>query len=165
MAENHLRASVIGVALDGTGYGTDGKIWGGEFLSADYGGFERVAHFRYVPLPGGDAAVRQVWRPALSWLRETFGKEYPETLPFLKHVPERDVRLVSDMITRGVNSVLTSSCGRLFDAVASLIGLRQEVTFEGQAAIELEMMARLKLKTAIRSKLKIALRRRLIFAR
>ena len=142
MAEHYLRGRVIGVAMDGTGYGTDGKIWGGEFLSADYQGFDRVAHFRYVPLPGGDAAVRQVWRPALSWLKEAFGNEYPDSLPFLQLVPERDVRVVSGMITRGLNSVLTSSCGRLFDAVASLIGLRQEVTFEGQAAIELEMIAR-----------------------
>ncbi len=148
MAEHHLRGRVIGVALDGTGYGTDGKIWGGEFLSADYGGFERVAHFRYVPLPGGDTAIKQVWRPALSWILEAYGKEYPETLPFLQHVPERDVRLVGDMITRGFNSVLTSSCGRLFDAVASLIGLRQEVTFEGQAAIELEMIARPEIEDA-----------------
>jgi hydrogenase maturation protein HypF len=142
MAEHHLRGRVIGVAMDGTGYGTDGKIWGGEFLSADYHSFNRMAHFRYVPLPGGDAAVRQVWRPALSWLKEAFGNEYPDSLPFLQLVPERDVRVVSGMITRGLNSVLTSSCGRLFDAVASLIGLRQEVTFEGQAAIELEMIAR-----------------------
>ena len=73
MAENHLSSNVIGVAFDGTGYGTDGKIWGGEFLVEAFGGFERRAHLRYVPLPGGDAAVRQPWRIALSYLRETFG--------------------------------------------------------------------------------------------
>ena len=73
MAENGLRGKVIGVAMDGTGYGTDGKIWGGEFLVADYGGFERRAHLRYVPLAGGDAAVRQPWRPALAYLADTFG--------------------------------------------------------------------------------------------
>src|SRR5262249_42647999 len=72
MAENHLVGKVIGVAFDGTGYGTDGKIWGGEFLVADYQGFERRAHLRYVPLPGGDAAVRQPWRMAMSYLRDTF---------------------------------------------------------------------------------------------
>ena len=139
MAENGLRDKVIGVAFDGTGYGTDGQIWGGEFMVADFSGFERRAHFRYVPLPGGDAAVRQPWRPALSWLREAFGAEAPGDLPLFQQVPERDRTLVSQMLARGLNTVLTSSCGRLFDAVASLIGLRQEVNFEGQAAIELEM--------------------------
>ena len=139
MAENHLPGRVMGVAFDGTGYGTDGQIWGGEFLTADYGGFERRAHFRYVPLPGGDAAVRQTWRPALSWLQAAFGSELPQDLPLFRQVPERDMALVKRMMARGVNTVLTSSCGRLFDAVAALIGIRQEVTFEGQAAIELEM--------------------------
>ena len=140
MAENGLRDKVIGVAFDGTGYGSDGQIWGGEFVVADFAGFERRAHFRYVPLPGGDAAVRQPWRPALSWLREAFGAEAPGDLPLFQQVPERDRTLVSQMLARGLNTVLTSSCGRLFDAVASLIGLRQEVNFEGQAAIELEMV-------------------------
>ncbi len=79
MAENHLSGKVIGVAFDGTGYGTDGKIWGGEFLVADYPGFERRAHLRYVPLPGGDAAVRQPWRMAMSYLRDAFGAEYLST--------------------------------------------------------------------------------------
>ncbi|HYY69840.1 MAG TPA: carbamoyltransferase HypF [Terriglobales bacterium] len=139
MAENGLTGRVIGVAFDGTGYGTDGQIWGGEFLVADFAGFERRAHFRYVPLPGGDVAVRQTWRPALSWLRDTLGSEISGDLPLFHQVPERDIDLVSQMIARRVNTILTSSCGRLFDAVASLIGLRQEVTFEGQAAIELEM--------------------------
>lgn len=141
MAENGLRGKVIGVAMDGTGYGTDGRIWGGEFLVADFAGFERRAHFRYVPLPGGDTAVRQTWRPALGWLRETFGTQLPADLPLFRQVPERDIALITRMMDRGVNTVLTSSCGRLFDAVAALIGLRQEVTFEGQAAIELETVA------------------------
>jgi hydrogenase maturation protein HypF len=139
MAENQVRGKVIGVAMDGTGYGTDGQIWGGEFLVADFGSFERHAHFRYVPLPGGDTAVRQPWRAALGWLRETFGSELPVDLPLFRQVPEREVTLVTRMMDRGVNTVLTSSCGRLFDAVAALMGLREEVTFEGQAAIELEM--------------------------
>jgi hydrogenase maturation protein HypF len=138
MAENHLRGKVIGVAFDGTGYGTDGQIWGGEFLVADLRTFERRAHFRYVSLPGGDTAVRQIWRPALAWLREAFGAEIPLDLPLFREVPGRELSLVSQMLARGVNTVRTSSCGRLFDAVASLIGLRQQATFEGQAAIELE---------------------------
>ena len=143
MAENGLRGTVIGVAFDGTGYGTDGQIWGGEFLVADFAGFERRAHFRYIPLAGGDAAVRQPWRPALSWLQEAFGTQIPQDLPLFEQVPERERALVSQMIAKGLNTVRTSSCGRLFDAVASLIGIRQEVTFEGQAAIELEMVAQL----------------------
>ncbi len=141
MAENRLQGRVIGVAFDGTGYGTDGKIWGGEFVTADYASFERHAHLRYVPLPGGDAAVRQTWRSGLSWLRESFGADLPTDLKLFERVPERDIHLVSRMISRGINTVATSSCGRLFDAVASIIGLRQHVTFEGQAAIELEMAA------------------------
>lgn len=140
MAEKHLTGKVIGVALDGTGYGTDGKIWGGEFLVADYADFERRAHLRYVPLAGGDAAVRQPWRMAMSYLRDTFGSE-PVDLPFLRAVPEQQVGLVRSMLQRNLNCVDTSSCGRLFDAVAALIGIRNEVTFEGQAAIELEMAA------------------------
>ena len=137
MAENHVREKVIGVAFDGTGYGTDGQIWGGEFLVADFAGFERRAHLRYVPLPGGDAAVREPWRAAMSYLRETFGAQVPE-LPVHRAVPQKRAAMVSAMLERGLNTVMTSSCGRLFDAVASLMGLRQEVTFEGQAAIELE---------------------------
>ncbi len=142
MAENGLRGKVIGVALDGTGYGTDGQIWGGEFMVADYGGFERRAHLRYIPLAGGDAAVRQPWRPALAYLAETFGPaaEFPE-LAIWRDVPESQRKLLRSMIAHRVNTIDTSSCGRLFDAVASLIGLRQQINFEGQAAIELEMIA------------------------
>jgi hydrogenase maturation protein HypF len=138
MAENGLRERVLGVALDGTGYGADGSIWGGEFLLADFAEFERVAHFRAVPLPGGDAAVRQPWRMALSYLRDAFGEHLPAGLPMLSSVDAKNVRVVTSMLERGINVVPTSSCGRLFDAVASITGMRQEVTFEGQAAIELE---------------------------
>jgi hydrogenase maturation protein HypF len=139
MADNGLRGQVIGVAFDGTGYGMDGQIWGGEFLVGDFAGFERRGHFHYVSLPGGDAGVRQTWRPALSWLRESFGSELPGDLPLFQQVPESHVRVVLQVLKRKVNTIATSSCGRLFDAVASLVGLRQESTFEGQAAIELEM--------------------------
>ena len=136
MAENGLDGQAIGVAFDGSGYGTDGAIWGGEFLVAGYGGFERRAHLRYVPLAGGDAAVREPWRAALGFLIDTFGPAVP-----LANAPEERVRTVRRMIERGVNTVRTSSCGRLFDAVAAMVGLGQTVTFEGQAAIELEMAA------------------------
>jgi hydrogenase maturation protein HypF len=147
MAENHLRGKVIGVAFDGTGYGADAKIWGGEFLVADFAGFERRAHLRYVPMAGGDTAVRQPWRMALSYVRDTFGPGSPPPgLRFLQSIPEKQVDLVDAMLLRGINSVETSSSGRLFDAVASLINLRQEVNFEGQAAIELEMIAQANLE-------------------
>jgi len=139
MAENHLSGKVIGVAFDGTGYGTDGKIWGGEFLVADFLGFERRAHLRYVPLPGGDAAVRQPWRMAMSYLRDTLGDR--ASFSFADHVPKANIAIVEAMLARGLNCIDTSSCGRLFDAVSSIVGLRHEVTFEGQAAIELEMIA------------------------
>jgi hydrogenase maturation protein HypF len=138
MADNALAGRVIGVALDGTGYGTDGKIWGGEFLVCDYSAFERAGHLRYVPLAGGDSAVRQPWRSALAYLREVFGDE---AASFLSAIPEKQVRVVNAMITRNIQTIATSSCGRLFDAVSSLLGIRHVTTYEGQAAIELEMAA------------------------
>ena len=141
MAENHLRGPVLGVAFDGTGYGTDGKIWGGEFLVADFAGFTRRAHLRYVPLPGGDAAVRQPWRMALSYLRDAFGQQIPATLLRFPGVSPRQIELVDAMLAKHLNTVDTSSCGRLFDAVAAMLGLASEVTFEGQAAIALETFA------------------------
>jgi len=140
MAENHLEGRVIGFALDGTGYGTDGHIWGGEVLLADYVGFERAAHFANVRMPGGASAIHEPWRMAVSYLAEHFGEaflDYP--LPFVQQLDRRRVAVLLRMLERGVNSPLTSSCGRLFDAVAALVGIRQRVTYEAQAAIELEM--------------------------
>ena len=134
-------ASVLGVALDGTGFGTDGKIWGGEFLVADFAGFTRRAHLRNVLLPGGDAAVRQPWRMALSYLRDAFGQQIPSHLKCFQGIDEKQVALVDTMLARRIQTVETSSCGRLFDAVAALLGLASEVTFEGQAAIALEAAA------------------------
>lgn len=141
MAENHLTGKVIGVAMDGTGYGPDGTIWGGEFLVADFAGFERFAHLRAVPMPGGDAAVRQPWRMAMSYLRDAFGAGMPAGLACFEMVPETQVRVVETMLARGVQTVRTSSCGRLFDAVAAMTGMGGTVTFEGQAAMALEMAA------------------------
>ena len=104
--------------------------------------FERLAHLRYVPLPGGDAAVRQPWRMALSYLRDTFGDDSAGVdLGFLRDVPKHSISIVDAMLTRRLNCIDTSSCGRLFDAISSIVGLRHEVTFEGQAAIQLEMIA------------------------
>jgi hydrogenase maturation protein HypF len=142
MAENHLDGKVIGIALDGTGYGTDGAIWGGEVLVADYSGFERGAHFEYVPMPGGAAAIHEPWRMAVSYLAKHYGGAI-ETLglPFLAEIDSRKLSVVLQMIEREINSPRTSSCGRLFDAVAALVGLRGTVNFDAQAAIELEMAA------------------------
>jgi len=140
MAENHLDGRVIGFALDGTGYGTDGHIWGGEVLVAGYENFERAAHFEYVPLPGGAAAIREPWRMALSYLAHHFGREFLKLdIPFVRQLNRQKVEFLLRMMEQGVNSPLTSSCGRLFDAVAALIGIRQHINYEAQAAIELEM--------------------------
>ena len=143
MAENHLDGKVIGFSLDGTGYGTDGAIWGGEVLVADYRGFERAGHLEYLPLPGGAAAIHEPWRMAVSYLVKHFGKDVERLeLPFLAGTDERKLSVVLQMIEKEVNSPRTSSCGRLFDAVAAMVGLRGTVSYEAQAAIELEMAAR-----------------------
>jgi hydrogenase maturation protein HypF len=140
MAENHLDGKVIGFALDGTGYGTDGHIWGGEVLLADYHDFERAAHFDYVPMPGGDQAIREPWRMALSYLAHHFGREFLHwKIPFVQTLDLSQTAILLHMLERSVNSPLTSSCGRLFDAVSALVGIRSEVNYEAQAAIELEM--------------------------
>jgi hydrogenase maturation protein HypF len=140
MAEHRLQERVIGFALDGTGYGTDGRIWGGEVLVADYAGFDRVAHLAYVPMPGGAVAIREPWRMAISYLVEHFGHAFLDLpLDFVKRLDQRRIEVLLRMIERGINTSLTSSCGRLFDAVSALIGIRQEVNYEAQAAIELEM--------------------------
>lgn len=143
MAENRIDGRVIGLALDGTGYGTDGHIWGGEALLADYASFERAAHLGDAPLPGGSAAIREPWRMAVSYLAQTFGEDFLGfDIPFVRSLDRAKADLILRMMARSVNCPLTSSCGRLFDAVAALAGIRQEVTYEAQAAIELEMLAR-----------------------
>jgi hydrogenase maturation protein HypF len=139
MAENHLEGRVIGMALDGTGYGTDGTIWGGEILVADAAEFERVAHLERAPMPGGEAAIREPWRMALSYLWTHFGREcLQRKIEFVRGLVAREAEVVLRMLERGVRSPLTSSCGRLFDAVAALCGVRQRVNYEAQAAMELE---------------------------
>ncbi|MGA7238208.1 MAG: Sua5/YciO/YrdC/YwlC family protein, partial [Bryobacteraceae bacterium] len=142
MADNGIGGAVIGVALDGTGYGSDGKIWGGEFLVCDFLDFTRRGHLRYIPLAGGDSAVRQPWRSALAYLLDAFGEEAGSLpLPLFRDIPAKNLRIVQAMIERKIQTVETSSCGRLFDAVSSLLGIRHETTYEGQAAIELEIAA------------------------
>lgn len=139
LADNRVTGPTIGVAFDGTGYGADGAVWGGEFLIADFKEFRRVAHLEYLPLPGGDTAIRRPYRVALAYLLALFGTV--PTLPFLNQVSLAEQRVVGQMVERKVNTPMTSSCGRLFDAVAVLIGLRGEVTYEAQAAIELETIS------------------------
>jgi hydrogenase maturation protein HypF len=137
MAENGLSGPVLGVSFDGTGYGTDGKIWGGEFLLGDYRSFHRAAHLRYIPMPGGAMAVRQPWRMASAYLVDA-GLTC-ETLE--DRIPGATLEIVRHMLARRFNCPETSSVGRLFDAVASLIGVRDTVNHEGQAAMQLEWLA------------------------
>ncbi|QEH34833.1 Carbamoyltransferase HypF [Aquisphaera giovannonii] len=137
MAEHGLAGSVIGVTFDGTGYGTDGAVWGGEFLVGGYESFRRAAHLRYVPMPGADRAIREPWRMAASHLIDAgVGTGVLEA-----RVPAASLRLVATMLGRRFQSPPTSSAGRLFDAVASSCGIRDVVTYEGQAAVELEWLA------------------------
>jgi hydrogenase maturation protein HypF len=142
MAEHRLEDAVIGIACDGTGYGPDGTVWGGEVLVADAAGFERVAHVANVPMPGGAAAIKEPWRMAVSYLNDAFGDEiWGLDLPVLREAGAGKVRLMLEMAAKRVNSPFTSSLGRLFDGVAAICGLRSRVSFEGQAAMELEMAA------------------------
>jgi hydrogenase maturation protein HypF len=128
---------VIGVMLDGTGLGTDGRIWGGEWLVGDYQRFERAAHLEYLPLPGGDAATRAPWRIAYSYLHTLLGRVPDGLVP--PGVNDAQADLLRQQIERGLNSPLTSSMGRLFDAVSALLGICTQASYEAQAAIELEM--------------------------
>jgi len=140
-AEHGVSGRVLGVALDGTGYGTDGTIWGGEWLAADWAGFDRVAHLRQLPMPGGAAAIRRPARMALGALSECGLLDHPgaEALRF-RLAEGEDANLLA-MIAQGINTPRTSSMGRLFDAVAALCGVRDDALYEGQAAIELEALA------------------------
>lgn len=155
MSEHGLEEDekVIGVAFDGTGFGDDGAIWGGEIILSGYRGFKRLAHLKYVPLPGGDKAIREPWRMALSWMKHA-QIEWSEDLPPVEFIRRRDTKkdnlidsnfswleTIHHQIDNQINSPFTSSMGRLFDAVASLIGVRQTVNYEAQASIELEALA------------------------
>jgi hydrogenase maturation protein HypF len=139
LADNGLDGPAIGVAFDGTGYGPDGTIWGGEFLVADLAGFHRAGCLTPVAMPGGAAAIRQPWRMAAAYLASS----YPDLLPASIAVRDRNEEhwvAVTRMAGRGVNAPLTSSAGRLFDAVAAVLGVRDTINYEGQAAIELEQI-------------------------
>lgn len=143
MAEHGLSQKVIGVAFDGTGFGPDGNLWGGEFMVADIQGYERAAHFHYIPLPGGETAIREPWRTAVSYLVEAGGEDAFERLAalgFSEKYGEDLVRQVMKLIPLRQFSPLSSGAGRLFDAVSALLGLCDRNSFEGEAAIALESL-------------------------
>jgi hydrogenase maturation protein HypF len=141
VAESRIEGPVVGIALDGTGYGTDGTVWGGEILKVDGPRFERIGHLLQVPLPGGSMAIKEPWRMALSylWTLDPDGVEITFA-DFLHRWPDRQARVLLQMLRKGVNSPITSSCGRLFDAVSALLDVRRTINYEGQAAIELEQL-------------------------
>ncbi len=141
MAENGVTEPVIGVAFDGAGYGTDGCIWGGDFMLAGHKGFKRLGHLQYMPLPGGDAAVKKPYRTAISYLYSLLGRESLDKADFISHIDGTETEAIIKQVDKRLNTPLTSSCGRLFDAVAAITGIRGEIEYEAQAAIELEMTA------------------------
>jgi hydrogenase maturation protein HypF len=142
MADNGVDGEVIGVVMDGMGFGTDGRLWGGEFFVADFREAERIAHLDYIPMPGGAKAIREPWRMAAVYLHRALGDDFLKLdIPFVRNLDRRAWTTLGRMAATGTNSPETSSMGRLFDAVSSLIGLRNAVNYEGQAAIELEASA------------------------
>ena len=154
MAEHGLTAPTLAIAWDGTGYGLDGTIWGGEWLRIDRQNWQRVAHWRSFPLPGGDLAAREPRRSALGWLWSVFGAEVWNladlaSLPTIAAFSSTERTLLNIAIARGLNTPQTSSVGRMFDAVASLLGLHQRCSFEGQGAIAVEALARSALARSI----------------
>jgi hydrogenase maturation protein HypF len=142
MADNQIKGDVIGIAMDGLGFGTDGRLWGGEFFVANLAEAERIAHLEYMPMPGGAKAIREPWRMAAAYLQATFGDDFLKmNLPFVSEMDRRVWQTLKRMVATGTNSPATSSMGRLFDAVSSLLRLRDATNYEGQAAIELEQIA------------------------
>lgn len=142
MVDHRIKSKVIGVSFDGTGFGTDGNIWGGEILLSGFKGFKRLFHLDYAAMPGGEAAIKEPWRMALSYIYTTYdGTMGRIKTPFLKRMGNGRIKVLTQMIKGNVNSPLTSSMGRFFDGVSSLIGIRDSVRYEAEAAIELERIA------------------------
>jgi len=141
LVENEVEGPVIGVAFDGTGYGADGTIWGGEFLLVDWRSSRRLGHLEYVPLPGGEVAIKKPYRMALSYLYTLLGEDFSlENLP-INNLEPVELEVIKKQLKQRINSPLTSSAGRLFDAVSALVGVRETIDYEAQAVIELEMLA------------------------
>jgi hydrogenase maturation protein HypF len=144
MAENQIDGDIIGLAMDGTGFGLDGNAWGGEFLIAKATQFQRFGHLQYFILPGGQKAIHEPWRIGVSLLRQAYGKSWPDIASRLNFTPNKtDFTLMDKIIEERINSPLSSGMGRLFDGIAAIMGLRRKVSFEGQAAMELEAKAQL----------------------
>ena len=141
MAEHKLDEKVIGIALDGTGYGTDGNSWGAEFMICDLNDFERITHFDYIPQPGGDLAAEEPWRMAVSYLYKVYGSSFTELqLPFLSRIDPEKLGMIPKMIDKNINCPLTSSAGRLFDCVSSMLDLVQVATFQAEGPMRLESL-------------------------
>ena len=139
MAESGIDEKVIGICLDGTGYGDDGNIWGGEFLVADLKEYSRFTHLEYIPLPGGDKAVDEPWRMAYSYLYKYFRNDFDyKKIPLFKTIDDQTLSLVRDMLEKNINSPLSSGTGRLFDAVSAILGLCSKATFDSEAPMRLE---------------------------
>ena len=150
MAENRITGRVIGIAMDGTGYGLDGHVWGGEFLLCDETQFTRIGHIAYFPLPGGEKAIHEPWRTAAGLMRQAFGRSWYDHAGRLCIIPKTiSYDLLDKIMDRNINTPVTSSMGRLFDGVASILGIRQNVNFEGQAAMELEAVSHEKTGTTL----------------
>jgi hydrogenase maturation protein HypF len=139
MAEHGLEGNVIGISLDGTGLGTDGNIWGGEFLTADLSEFNRFTHFDYVPMPGGEKAVEEPWRMAFSYIHKYIGDTFDyDSVPLFKSIEDNKLLMVKEMLLKRTNTPLSSGAGRLFDAVSSILGLCTVATFDSEAPMRLE---------------------------
>ena len=142
MAENKLDEDVIGVSFDGTGYGEDGHIWGGEFFVCDLNNYQRDSHFEYIPQPGGDVVTKHPWRMMLSYLHHYFGSEIIERHPLIfKGIPPHELEVVNSMIEKGINCPLSSSTGRLFDAVSALLDVCKTASFHAEPPMRLESVA------------------------
>jgi len=139
MAEYGLDEDVIGISLDGTGFGTDEHLWGGEFMIADLNRFIRFSHFDYVPMPGGEKTVSEPWRMAFSYIHRYLGDNFDyESVPVFNKLNNQKLPMVREMIIKKINSPLTSGAGRLFDAVSAILGLCPVATFDSEAPVRLE---------------------------
>lgn len=139
MAESGLDSQVIGLAYDGTGFGTDGNIWGSELLVSDFNDFNRESHFEYVPLPGGDLVTKEPWRTGLSYLYKSFGNDWNKLdIPFLRSIDLKKSNRLIDAIEKGINCPLSSSAGRLFDAIAAILGICTMSNYHAEAPMMLE---------------------------
>jgi hydrogenase maturation protein HypF len=139
MAEHGLDEEIIGISLDGTGFGSDENIWGGEFMIADLKSFRRFTHFDYVPMPGGEKAIDEPWRMAYSYIFKYFGDNFDyKSIPLFNSIDNEKLSLIKEMIVKNINSPMTSGAGRLFDAVSAILGLCSEATFDSEAPLRLE---------------------------